>query len=248
MRRYFRFALVVLLLAGIASLSALVTMQFAVHHSVVTVPDVQGLPVAEATSRAAALGLDLSVTQRLYSTVLPAGRVLLQSPAAGAKVRRGWDVVAAESLGPRRLAIPDVLGGSERDAILALRQKGLDLGEIAHLPTRSAAPGTVLAQDPGAKAVGAEQPSVSLLVAAPAPAAPPAWVMPDAVGKPFADVAAALASVDLHAESAVGAPPGVSVTLPSATPPGTILAQTPEAGAKVDATTRIVFWSAEQPR
>ncbi len=245
MTRYLRFGLVLGLLLGIAGLSAIVTMQFAVHRTTVEVPDLQGLSVGAATSRAAALGLDLSVTQRLYSTVLPAGAVLLQSPAGGATVRRGWDVAVAQSLGPRRIAIPDLLGKPEREALLTLRQHGLELGAIAHLPTRSASPGTVLAQDPGPAAEGAEQPSVNLLIAVPAPAEPPAWVMPDETGKPYPEAAASLSKLNLHAESAAGAPPGVRVPLSPATAPGTVLAQTPEAGTRVDASSKIVLWVAQ---
>ncbi len=233
-----------MLLAGIACLAAIVTMQFAVHRSIVQVPQLQGLTVAEATGKAARLGLDLSVSRRLYSTALPAGRVLLQTPAEGATVRRGWDVAVAESLGPRRMAIPAVVGKNERDATLLLRRKGLELGAIAHLPTRAAPAGTVLAQDPGANAKEAEQPSVSLLVASPAPEQTPAWAIPDEVGKRYSTAAAELERAGLHVESETGAPPGAQVTFSPATPPGTVLAQTPESGERVDASAKIVLWVA----
>lgn len=242
MRGFFRFALVATLLAGIACVAAIVTMQFAVHRAEVRVPDLRGEPVTIAVSRAAALGLDLSVTQRLYSTALPAGAVLLQSPAPGASVRRGWNLAVAESLGPQKVAIPAVVGRSERDAILLIRQRGLELGEVAHMPTRESPPGTVLAQDPPALAHGAERPSVSLLVAAPAPEPPKAWVMPDERGKLFAAAQAELAGAGLPAESAAGAPPGAQVSLTATTAPGTVVAQTPPAGARVDAETKIVLW------
>ncbi len=238
----FRFALVAMLLAGIAGISAIVTMQFAVHRAEVRVPDLKGRSIAEASSRAAALGLDLSVTQRLYSTALPAGTVLLQTPAPGASVRRGWDLAVAESLGPQQVAIPDVVGKSERDAILLIRQRGLELGSVAHMPSNSSQPGTVLAQDPPPLARGAERPSVSLLVAVPAPQVAKAWVMPDERGKDFAAAQAELDGAGLHAESATGAPPGAQFALPVDAAPGTVISQTPAAGAKVDAAIPVIFW------
>ncbi len=244
---YFRFALIAMLLAGIACVSAIVTMQFAVHRAEVRVPDLKGMTVDAAVSRAAERGLDLSVTQRSYSTALPAGRVLLQTPAPGAAVRRGWDLAVAESLGPRRIAIPDVLGKSERDAILLIRQKGLELGAIAHMPDARVEAGTVLAQDPGPAAKGAEQPSVSLLVAAPQPAEAPAWVMPDEVGKNYGEAAAELERAGLHVESAAGAPAGAQVVLTAQTTPGTVIMQTPLAGARVDASARIVLFVTKAP-
>jgi beta-lactam-binding protein with PASTA domain len=245
---YFRFALVAMLLAGIACLSAIITMQFAVHRTVVTVPELQGESVAEAVSRAARMGLDVSVSQRFYSAVLPAGRVLMQSPAAGTSVRRGWDLAVAESLGPQRVTIPDVEGKDERDAILLIRQRELELGAIAQLPDAQVKEGTVLAQDPGPHARGASRPSVSLLVALPDPAPAAAFVMPNVVGQPYTAAAAVLAKAGLQVSSAAGAPPGAVVRLTAATAPGTIVAQTPPSGARVDASVKIVLWSAgEQP-
>ncbi len=240
---YFRFALVVLLLAGIAGVSAIITMQFAVHGEEVRVPDLQGMTVDAATGKAAAAGLDLSVTERLYSTVLPAGRILLQTPAPGATVRRGWDLAAAESLGPQRIAIPDLRGKPEHDAILLLRQKGLEIGAVAHLPDARVAAGTVLAQDPGPEARGAERPSVSLLVAEEEPEETPAVVMPDEVGRSLPEARADLEKAGLHPETALGAPNGTQVTLSPATQPGTVIAQTPPDGAKADAHTRVILWT-----
>ncbi len=245
---YFRFALVAMLLAGIACLSAIITMQFAVHRTIVTVPELQGESVAEATSRAARMGLDVSVTQRFYSAVLPAGRVLMQSPAPGTSVRRGWDLAVAQSLGPQRVTIPDVEGKDERDAILLIRQRGLELGAIAQMPGAQVKPGTVLAQDPGPHAKGASRPSVSLLVASPDPPPAAAFVMPNVVGQPYAAVAGALAKAGLQVVGAAGAPPGAVVKLTPSTAPGTIEAQTPPSGAHVDSSVKVVLWTAgEQP-
>jgi beta-lactam-binding protein with PASTA domain len=241
---YFRFALVAMLLAGISCLSAIITMQFAVHRTVVTVPELQGETVAEAVSRAARMGLDVSVSRRFYSAVLPAGRVLLQSPAAGTSVRRGWDLAVAESLGPQRVAIPDVAGKDERDAILLIRRNGLELGAIAELPDAQVKAGTVLAQDPGPHARGSSRPSVSLLVASPDPASAEGFVMPHVVGQPYAAVSAVLAKAGLQVASAAGAPPGAVVKLTPATAPGTIVAQTPPSGARVDSSVKIVLWTA----
>ncbi len=241
MTAYFRFALVAVLLLGIACVSAIVTMQFAVHGAVVTVPDFKGQPVNEAVSRAAALGLDLSVRQQFYSTALPAGRVLLQSSQPGAQVRRGWNLAVAESLGTRQITIPNIVGKNEHDAIFTIRQKGLELGAIAHMPDAQLPPGTVLAQDPGPQAKGAERPSVSLLVADPQPAKSPAFAMPDETGRLYSEAAEELGKAGLHVESALGAPDGSQLKLTVQTQPGVVVAQTPAAGSKIDTATRIVL-------
>ena len=66
----------------------------------------------------------------LYSPDIPEGKIMTQMPVAGAKVRRGWTVRAAQSLGPQRVAIPDVTSGSERAAEINIRRQGLDVGYV----------------------------------------------------------------------------------------------------------------------
>ena len=76
MIRFFRLALVVLVLCVVALLSALTTMHFAIHGAEVPVPDFRGLTVAEAMRKAAALDLNLSIDNRFYSAEMPSGRAL----------------------------------------------------------------------------------------------------------------------------------------------------------------------------
>jgi beta-lactam-binding protein with PASTA domain len=184
----------------------------------------------------------MTVTQRFYSTALPAGSVLLQSPAATSHVRRGWNLAVAESLGPQKVAVPDVLGRNEREAILLIRQKGLELGSIAYLPDAQARAGIVLAQDPGPNARGAERPSVSLLLAATAaPVESGAYVMPREIGRSYYEASTQLLEAGLKVQSTLAVPPGAVVTLSSATAPGTVVWQQPPAGARVDAESSIVL-------
>src|SRR5262249_39511208 len=88
MIRFFRFALLVLLLCVVALLSAVATMHFAIHGAEVSIPDFRGLTVADAMRKAASLDLNLSVDNRFYSAEMPEGRVLTQAPASGTVVRR----------------------------------------------------------------------------------------------------------------------------------------------------------------
>jgi len=45
-----------------------------------------------------------------------------------------WRVRVAESLGPQRVSIPDLVGQTERAATLNLRQRGLDLATVSAVP------------------------------------------------------------------------------------------------------------------
>ncbi len=172
----------VLLLAGLvvtALVAAVLTMQFAIHGAEVRIPALKEMTVAEARSQTAGLGLNLDVDNRYYSSDVAAGHILSQSPAAGSVVRREWRVRVAESLGPQKVEVPSVVGSQERSAALNLRRVGLEAGMTAQIPWAKVEAGTVLAQDPPAKAQGIEKPSINLLVAAADDAAPDGFVMPD---------------------------------------------------------------------
>lgn len=230
MKALFRFGLVLLLLAVVGMTSAIVTMHYAIHGAEVTVPDLHGMTVAEAGRRTADLGLNLHVEARRYSADVAAGRVAQQSPAAGMVVRRGWRVWLTESLGAQKQAIPNVTGASERLAAMEIRRAGLELGTVAEMPWAAAPAGTVIAQDPQANAEGVASPAVNLLVAADgAEAADDGLAMPDLVGQEFAKAALTLRHAGLElAPMQEQAAPGMKT--------GTVVAESPEAGYRVDPT------------
>jgi eukaryotic-like serine/threonine-protein kinase len=249
--RFFRTASVVMLLIAAALLSAITTMHFAIHGAEVNVPNLKGMTVVEARSQAAGMGLNLDVDNRYYSSDIAAGHILSQSPAPGIVVRREWHVRVAESLGPQKVDVPDTLGTDARVAALRLRRAGLQVGTTAKLPFPGAQDGTVLAQDPPAHSQGIAQPSVNILVAAPANSAPDGYVMPDLVGVPVITAQQILTRIGLKVDTPnyadVSVPPVGNGTEPPKPPtaPGSVIAQQPLAGARVDETTIIKLTAAK---
>jgi eukaryotic-like serine/threonine-protein kinase len=243
--RFFRIASLLMLLVAVALTAAIITMHFAIHGAEVDVPALKGMTVADARSETAGLGLDLNVDNRYYSGDVAAGHILSQSPAPGTVVRREWSVRVAESLGPQKVDVPDTLGDNERVAELQLRRAGLEVGGIARLPYATAAEGTVLAQDPPPHALDIEQPSVNLLVAAPDDEAPNGYVMPDLTGWPVIRAQAALAKVGIKTATPnyvdVPVAPVGSGNAPPTLPvkPGSVMAQSPPAGSRVDQDTLV---------
>jgi beta-lactam-binding protein with PASTA domain len=201
----FRISMTVLAMTAVALLSALITMRLAIHTSEVEVPNLSGLTVEEAADKTSGSQLNLTVENRFYSTTVPAGRVLSQSPTPGASVRKGWHMRVTESMGPQRVSIPDTVGMNERDAAMAIRRASLDLGAIAHLPSPGQAD-TVLAQTPPANAEGVEKPEVSLLLSQPESAAPRAYVMPSLVGMSYSAASAKMREMDLRVYAIVPQP------------------------------------------
>ena len=243
---FFRFILVLLLLVVVGMTSAIVTMHFAIHGAEVAIPDFRGMTAGQAGQRAASLGLTLHVENRLYSAEVPAGRVANQSPAAGAIVRRGWRVWLTESLGPQKIAIPNLQGKDQRLAAIEIRRAGLTTGIVAVMPWPDAPPGMVFAQSPEPNASGVDGPLMNLLVGAP-PAdsqLPNSLVMPQLVGQGFTAAAWSVAHAGLHlapvkdedthpAQVGAAGPPQPMLA------PGTVVAQSPAAGDRVDASTPI---------
>jgi eukaryotic-like serine/threonine-protein kinase len=242
---FFRVASLLMLLVAVALMSAILTMHFATHGAEVQVPALKGMTVADARNETEGLGLNLDVDNRYYSGDVAAGHILTQSPTPGAVVRREWRVRVSESLGPQRVDVPDTVGLNERVAALKLRRAGLDVGPSARLPDAGASEGMVLAQDPPAHAQDIEQPSVSLLVAAPDNQPPDGYVMPDLTGLPIATAQLELAKVGIKTATPtfveVPVPPVASGDALPKLPvrPGSVMAQEPAAGARVDQTTEV---------
>jgi beta-lactam-binding protein with PASTA domain len=238
MIRFFQFVILVLGLSLVALASAIVTMRFAIHGAEVTVPNFKNLTAQEALNKAAELGVEMSIDNRFYSAEVPAGRILAQSPPPGTVVRREWHVRAIESLGPQTVAIPNLVGQPERDATMRARRLGLSLGTVARMPF-PAAPDTVVAQDPAAGAAGVEKPRVAVILADNALPTTAAFVMPDLVGLPYATAAQTLTRAGLKLAPEIDAPASTIPEGQALPQPGTVTAQTPEAGYRIDPNTPI---------
>ena len=237
--KLFRVGSLFMVLVAAGLLSAIATMHFAIHGAEVQVPTLKGMTIADARSQAAGLGLSLGVDNRYYSADVAAGHILTQSPEPGSVVRRGWRVRVSESLGPQKVDVPQTVGIDSRVAAMHLQHVGLDVGTTATLPFSAAAQGVVIAQDPPAHAQGIERPSVNLLVASPGDDAPDGFVMPGLVGLPVVTAQAALAGAGLKPGSPrfVDAPKDASQPAAS----GTVIAQQPLSGARVDKDSVIVL-------
>lgn len=228
--RYFLLGLVLLL---VFLASALLAMRFAIHGREVRVPRVTGLTPAEAERVANAEGLVLSVESRFYTVNVPEGRIVSQSPSAETPVRRGWKVMVAESLGPQRAAIPNLIGQSEHAADINIGRHGLALSSVATIHLPGAQPGTVVAQTPPPDAKDASSPKIGLVLAADDNSQ--RYVMPNFVGKPLNEVTKAVKDAGFT----LGKTWTGSASLPNG--PGIVVKQYPTAGQRIARDTIIEF-------
>jgi beta-lactam-binding protein with PASTA domain len=208
-------------------------MRLAIHGHEVAVPDLVGKSPVAARMLAEQSGLEVNVERQYYSPTVPEGKILSQLPPAGSQVRRGWQVRVAESLGPQRVAIPNVIGQTERAANINIRRRGLDVGAIAQMQLPDAPDSQVLAQAPPPNASGVSAPKISLLVAA--PSQPQALVMPSFVGQPLGTVTQTVQDAGLHIGTVTLAalPESSTPTTPAPSPASMIVTQNPAAGEKV---------------
>jgi eukaryotic-like serine/threonine-protein kinase len=239
MKSVFKLVLLSLVLLMVAMVSALTAMRIAIHGREVEVPRLVGMSPLDAERAVLAIGLQMQIERQYYSDGVPEGKIMSQLPPPGTKVRRGWQVRVAQSLGPQRVSIPQVTGDTSRAANLNIKRRGLDVGATAVLRIASVPPDQVLAQSPPANAASVSSPQISLLLTA-APE-PPAFVMPNFVGQPLASATRTLQDAGLRVGSVtIAATPSITVidqpSSASTTPPspgGLILSQAPSAGQKI---------------
>jgi eukaryotic-like serine/threonine-protein kinase len=234
MRRFFRYLVRALLLVVVFMASALTAMRFAIHGRQTTIPKLVGMAPGQAERLLADHGLLLERDDRFFSSDVPEGRIMTQAPPPGVKVRRGWRVRVAESMGPQRMVIPDLVGGSERAAEINIRRRGLELGSIATATIPDGPTDQIVAQSPPANATNVSAPKISVLLAAPQER--DSFVMPDLVGRSEDDAINEIVGAGFHVGTITSQPPPAGdSTSPEAlpSPSRTVVRTTPAAGQRI---------------
>src|SRR5881275_1870708 len=123
-------ALLVFILASAAFLSAITAMRIAIHGREVTMPNLTGKNVSEASKMLQSRGLVLRVADRIYSDQA-INVVLRQTPTAGLLMKVSQQAHVVLSLGKRELQIPMLEGNSLRASRVELLRQGLQVGEVS---------------------------------------------------------------------------------------------------------------------
>jgi beta-lactam-binding protein with PASTA domain len=214
-----------LLLAGALTLTFFVfflaSLRVTTRAREVSVPDLQGIALADATVRLSEVGLVMTVEQRRPDAKIPADHILSQEPAPGTVLRRERAVRVRVSEGQRDPEIPTVVGLSDRAAEIVLSQSNVAMGMPAEVQTASYPSGTVIAQDPPGST---RAPEVRLLVNRGQGAT--TFVMPDVIGTLGARV------VEILRRRGFRVTVGADVPYPGL-PPGVVVRQTPQPGFQI---------------
>src|SRR5260370_4124301 len=173
-----RMTLLVCILASAAFLSAITAMRIAIHGREVTMPNLVGKNVSEASQMLQSRGLVLRVADRIYSDQ-PINVVLRQTPTSGLLMKESQQAHVVLTLGQRQLRIPLLEGNSLRASRIELLRTGLQVGEVAAVTMPGKPADEVILQTPRPGA-GAATPRVDVLVSqGPREAS---YVMPHFVG------------------------------------------------------------------
>jgi len=215
------------LLAGLAAFLVWLTV-YRHHHdsngpaSVVvtaksTVPKVVGIKLESAQFQLNEAKLGVKVVRR--DAKKPKGIVLAQAPKADKQVVQGTVVTLVVSKGASGVQVPKLVGLAAADAVKQLQSRGLS-ATLRQAAAQGAAPGTVVQQSPQPGKRAKKGTPVVLSVAKGAAAV----VVPDVTGHSQQDAQHDLEGRGLNTHV---------VEIASSQPSGTVVAQNPPAGAKV---------------
>ena len=100
----------------------------------IVVPDLSNMTQTEAAAVASKLGLTVDVSDSVYIKRMRRGAIYRQNPEPGAKVKSGRCInLTINSVNPREIMMPNLVGLSLRQAKSELLSRGLTLGKYIYV-------------------------------------------------------------------------------------------------------------------
>ncbi len=130
----------------------------------VTVPDLAGYTVEDATAMLEELGLKIAVGTEVASYDYEVGRIVSQTPKADNVVKTGNTVTVNISKGYLTGTVPNVVGNTQSGAAFRLEENGYSVGSITHAYSNTIPAGCVISQFPTAGELVATGSTVSLVI------------------------------------------------------------------------------------
>ena len=110
--------------------------QYTQHGVEITVPEITELYLEEARIILESEGLHIEVIDSTYSTKVPQGTIVEQTPLAGSKVKNGRTIYVIQNAQMRRpVVLPELRDMSLRQAKATLSSLGLVIDSIAYEPS-----------------------------------------------------------------------------------------------------------------
>src|SRR6202049_4029766 len=113
----------------------------------VTVPNVEGLTQAAATTAITGAKLMVGTVTQQSSNTVATGKVISQDPASGSSVAQGSPVNLVISLGPQRVTVPNVEGLTQDAMTTAITGAKLTVGTVTQQSSNTVATGKEMSQE-----------------------------------------------------------------------------------------------------
>jgi len=225
--------LVVVVACAVAAVTFWFALVHTLHMGTLTIPDLSGRSLEEATRVTHDLGLRVEVEEPgVYRADVEPGLIGSQEPYPGFHVKTGSTIRVRLSLGSQKVSLEGLAGESVQGAELMLEQLGLRLAGTTQVDGQGPAD-TVLASDPPLGSQIAPGTEVKLLVNV--TPARELWVMPSFVTLPAGGVERFLRRAGLRLGQVHQVPyPGIAG--------GTVLRQYPPSGSPVSRSDIVTLW------
>ncbi|MBI1987211.1 MAG: PASTA domain-containing protein [Nitrospinae bacterium] len=208
----------------IAGLSGFLAMKFVIGGGAVRVPDLVGKELKEAGQLLEEQGLRLKVEGRDYHPLTPKDHIILQRPEANATFKEDREVKVVVSMGQQRIYLPDLKGEKLQRAQLILQQNSLSLQEVVRIHSDRYPAGVIISQTPLPRQEVPTGARIKLLVSQ--GKRRDGYYLPDFTGKGMEEAK--------EITSGLGLNPGlIEYEESPASPPGTVIRQTPPSGSRV---------------
>ncbi len=159
-----------------------VVMPLYTHHGVEReLPDVTELSFDEAKKLLQDNGFKILLERERYEATYPESTVVQQTPPPYSMVKKGRRIYVTISAGEKRIAVPNVVGISERGALNMLLEAGLETGDVYYEYDNYRPKGVVIRQTLAAGSEVPEHSVISVIVSN--GVMPTSFEVPNLVGK-----------------------------------------------------------------
>jgi len=120
----------------IALILTFLTIRVYTHHGKeLSVPSFYGLSVDDAQKLAKKSKMRIEVVDSVFNNERPRGTVIDQNPNKGSKVKKNRRIfLIMNAFTPEKVKMPNIVGVSHRQAEVVLKNLGLEIGRLIHIP------------------------------------------------------------------------------------------------------------------
>jgi serine/threonine-protein kinase len=155
------------------------------HRGAALVPNVVHLAAFEASKLIKDAGLVPERMDDEFSDLVKEGKVCIQKPEFGDEVKSGRTVYYSLSKGSEIVSLPDLAGRTIRQAMIQLKNIGLETGKIRYAYSDSVGPDCIISSTPDSGSVVMRGTKVALLASQ--GVEPTESRVPNLVGEPFSN-------------------------------------------------------------